>query len=1398
MNPINSTYRFQFHKDFTFEHARQLVPYLDQLGVKTLYASPVFEAVKDSMHGYDGIDPTAINPQIGGLDQLKMLSDKLKEKQIGWLQDIVPNHMAFHPSNRWMMDVLEKGGRSAYAQFFDISPTSKLFEGKVMVPFLGSDLDEAIREGNLVLEADEEKMYLKYMEAAYPVCAESYLAILQSELQTDKLGAIMASIETLLKLDDPEAFSKEWESVQAQFKAAGGLGKLLASTIKDVNANPKEIKALADQQHYVLCKFSTTDQQINFRRFFTVNDLICLNIQNEPVFRTCHSLISSLVEQGVFQGLRIDHIDGLFDPKAYLQNLRAVTGDETYLTVEKILENSEELPTDWAVQGNTGYDFLAKVNNLLSNNKAEEKLTGFYENLTESSQQADEILLEKKRLILYDHMGGEYDNLFNLLFKLELVDDETLARVGKDPLKKGLGEFLVYFPVYRYYASSFPLSDQETAQISDILQKAETGFPELTNALDVLRQVLLVHPLSSDQAGRDNVLEFYQRCMQFTGPLMAKGVEDTLMYTYNRFIGHNDVGGSLEQFGMTPEAFHRSMVHRQKNWPLTMNATSTHDTKRGEDVRARLNVLTDLADLWIRKVTTWFDIHGDLHAPDKNDQYLIYQTIVGAYPMPGEPDADFADRLSAYLQKALREAKRKTNWTSPDEQYEAAAQDFAAKLLDKNGRFWESFSDFHTKVADYGITNSIAQLLLKFTCPGIPDVYQGCELWDLSLVDPDNRKSVDYHLRQQVLDGFSGRDADSLITSLWDERNNGHVKMWLTHHLLVHRRANQAFFRYAEYKPLEVKGAFKDHIIAFYRVHRGQVMLVVVPLNTAILCEEQQTDILHLDWQKTKILLPDYLNTNWKNLFSGEENTWQKEIDVQQLFSKIPLVILTGTQQPSERKAGILAHVTSLPSAFGIGDLGPEAYRFADFLHLSYQKIWQMLPVNPVDSDMGFSPYSSLSSMAAEPMLISPERLQAQGLLNEEELDKFRLPQTEQTDYPRVQQNKEKLLKMAYARFCKGEGELDGAAFNKFREENADWLQDHALFVALREKFGQKPWTGWEAAYRSRDPKVMADFAEQHEDEIRYHQWLQYVFGEQWSALRQYCSDREITLFGDLPFYVSANSSDVWAHQDLFMLDQEGNATSKAGVPPDQFSETGQLWGMPVFNWDAHKNDNYKWWTKRLARNVSIYDLVRLDHFRAFADYWAVDADQKTAENGEWMQGPGEDFFNAVKEALGGLPFVAEDLGEITPPVFKLRDQFGLPGMKVLQFAFGLDLGKSLYIPHNFDANFLVYTGTHDNNTTIGWLREQSDPLVQESLNQYFSQEVSEKNINRLFAAAAYGSVAKTAILPVQDILDLDEKSRLNSPGSEQGNWAWRMIPGQLTEAVQTRLRELTRFYNRI
>ncbi|MGV3509725.1 MAG: 4-alpha-glucanotransferase, partial [Sphingobacteriaceae bacterium] len=894
-------------------------------------------------------------------------------------------------------------------------------------------------------------------------------------------------------------------------------------------------------------------------------------------------------------------------------------------------------------------------------------------------------------------MAGELENLYQLFKDLNLIEEGGVD----ENIKSAIAEFLIQCPVYRYYGNSFPLKGSEADAVQTILNKIRGRKSALSQAVDILEKTLLIKPQKGDEQYNSKALKFYQRCMQFTGPLMAKGVEDTLMYTYNRFIGHNEVGDSPEAFGFSIEEFHRLMQDRQHNWPLSINGTSTHDTKRGEDVRARLNVLTEISEDWIKAVKQWQFLNKDVserYGLSANDEYFIYQTIVGALPMPDQGEADFESRIHEYLVKSLREAKQHSDWASPNEEYETAAKNFATTLLNTDKPFHRILQKFNRRIADFGIINSLLQVLLKFTCPGVPDVYQGCELWDLSLVDPDNRRAVDYDKRSEFLENLGSSETEQL----WENRYTGRIKLWLTSVLLKARRENSEFFVNADYIPLKVKGKYKEHILAFARKFKGQWFITVVPLHLAKLSKVQKLSLSELKWKNTRIVLPDNAPNEFENLISNTKTQCEKEIFIKDIFSSLPLAVLKLQQPVNDRGAGVLLHITSLPSPFGIGDLGPGAKRFADYLSMARQKYWQILPLTPTEEGQGYSPYSAISSMAGNPLLISPELLAEDGLLEETLLKEYQLKDKSKVDFSSAGQIKNKLLDEAYHNFCSNADKSLHTEFDVFCKKEADWLDDFSLYLALKHYYQGKPWYEWPEEYKLRDSEALEQFSKDYDDQIAKTKWFQFVFMKQWNSLKEYCNKLNIHLFGDLPFYISNDSSDVWANKEIFCLDEDGRMANVAGVPPDYFNDNGQLWGMPLFKWDVLKDRNYDWWVKRIKKNMQLYDLLRLDHFRAFSSYWDVPAQEETARNGEWKPGPGSDLFRVLKQELGELPFVAEDLGDIDQPVFDLRDEFDLPGMRVLQFAFGDDLPKSVHVPHNFNPNSIVYTGTHDNNTTLG------------------------------------------------------------------------------------------------
>lgn len=901
-NPV-STYRLQFHKDFTFNDFEKIIPYLQKLGTGTVYASPVFEATLGSTHGYDGLNPHKINPEIGSEEQLIRITGKLKKQGISWLQDIVPNHMAFDPHNPWLKDVLEKGQQSVYASFFDVPWTGKIYHGKIMLPFLGSPLEEVVKNGELKIVFEEPRFVLKYYDASYPLRLRSYSVILQSGegKPVQAIQQLIDQVQEIQRSEEPMAYKEPLHEFQLQLSSLvkNEITKgYIESCLQQVNNDRELLHKIASEQVYQLCEWQKTDYQINFRRFFTVNGLICLNMQNAEVFQHYHKYIKELADKGIFQGLRVDHIDGLLDPAGYLQQLRALAGEDSYIVVEKILEPGEDFPDYWPVQGNTGYDFLAMVNNVFTQKESEEQFTKFYKQLVNDDTLINQQIHDKKAHILHENMGGELDNLHQLFLEMNLTEEHEADKISPELLKEAIAAFLVQCPVYRYYGNRLPLQNKEADAVLDIFIRIRNSNSALALPIELLKKALLIKPKEYDSDYNKRALRFYQRCMQFTGPLMAKGVEDTLMYTYNRFIGHNEVGDSPEIFGISHQQFHQHMLDRQQKLSLSINGTATHDTKRGEDVRARLNVLTDLPHEWLETVQEWQKLNMHLkqkEAPDLNDEYLIYQTFIGAYPMPGEDEDNFSHRMQEYLQKALREAKNHSNWTSPDEEYESAAKKFAVGLLAAGTPFRHSFDKLHKKVADFGITNSLAQLLLKFTCPGVPDVYQGTELWDFSLVDPDNRRPVDFEKRQQLMEELEAKaneNYEDLIHHLWQSRYSGKIKLWLMHKLLNERKQNAQLFSQADYIPLSIKGALKENVLAYARRHEQRWYIIAIPLHLASVCLQQKEEIFSIDWKDTCIVLPDEAPENYEHLFSSIKENYKKEIKVKNIFKSLPLAVL--------------------------------------------------------------------------------------------------------------------------------------------------------------------------------------------------------------------------------------------------------------------------------------------------------------------------------------------------------------------------------------------------------------------------------------------------------------------------------------------------------------------------
>ncbi|MEH6308803.1 malto-oligosyltrehalose synthase [Olivibacter sp. CPCC 100613] len=1403
-NPIAS-YRVQFHKNFTFKDALKLVPYWQSLGIKSLYASPIFEAVSGSTHGYDVINPNHVNPEIGTLEELRVLTAKCKACGLAWIQDIVPNHMAFHPTNTWLMDVMEKGAYSSFARVFDTSIDADFFHGAVMVPFLGSTLEKAINQKDIKLISRGNKLCLAYYDQLYPVNLNIYSAILDRLLLDveDEGKQVKIALGEVLQSQQgrASAFETSWQGFLNEWKNYTQVKEVqnrLRHQLRLINNDHLALLHLCEQQYYRLCSWRETDKNINYRRFFTVNGLVCTQVQKDDVFLLAHQFVKQMVDEDCFQGLRIDHIDGLFDPEKYLYDLRCLVGPQVYIVVEKILEQHEKLPLAWPIQGTSGYDYLALSNKLFTAKEKECFFDKFYEQLVGRTDDIYQQIVEKKSYILQKHMQGETTNLFKFFQQSNFLSKKASRAFDAVMLKEAISSVLIFCPVYRFYGNSFPLKFSERKQLKAIFQSIRHYKPNLIAAVDVLEELLLTTPKKSSQGFHDRLLYFYQRLMQFSGPLMAKGVEDTLMYTFNRFIGHNEVGSSLSTFGLSKKDFHRAMEERQRNWPLAMNGTATHDTKRGEDARARLQALSCLSEKWQRTVSK---LERELKLnpqviPEMNDRYFIYQTLLASYPSTEDDDQDYAVRLSAYLEKALREAKINSDWVEPNHAYEKKCIDFALSLLEKKGDLWPLWTPLLEEVNKQGVLNSLGQVLLKITVPGVPDFYQGTEYQDLSFVDPDNRRRINYRLRKQSVQSIKKGNIDLL--HYWQEFSGSHVKLALTVKLLHYRSQNAILFEKGLYIPLKVKGRYRKHILAFCRRFDSQWCVTIVPLYLAQLCADQQCTFENINWKDTRIDWPEDIPINFVDVLANRSAKVEGTLLMADLFKKrLPLVVLHIKQEEKKRAAGILLPIASLPSAFGIGDLGPHAQHFASQLSKAGQSYWQLLPLNPTGANEYYSPYSAYSVFAGNPILISPEVLARKGLLSAADLTNARRPIHTRIAYDEAIASKRQLLQDAFLRFMAAKNNSRKGEFVHFMQKEKSWLDDFAMYLLIKKQQEGKAWYKWPRKLKLRDKQTLNNMAKKYTAELLELKWQQYEFFDEWKDLKASCEALSIQLLGDLPIYVNYDSVDVWTNRHLFSVNEDGELLGVAGVPPDYFNAEGQLWGMPTFNWEAHAKEKYTWWLARLRKNLEWYHLIRLDHFRAFYDYWEVSASEKNAVQGTWRIGPRDKLFNLVKEKLGTTALIAEDLGDISPGVYELRDRFDLPGMKVLQFAFGDDTPHSLHIPHQYPINSVVYTGTHDNNTVVGWYKEELDRTGKGRLAYYQGHKVSDANISREMIRLAYASVAKLAIIPMQDVLSLGKEARMNTPATTGINWKWRLLDNQFDQKHIKWLRKLANTYAR-
>lgn len=881
----SSTYRIQFNPRFTFSHLTEIVDYLDELGISAIYASPILQPSKGSEHGYDGIDPTRLNPELGTPEELEKLSTFLKTKNIGWIQDIVPNHLSFHTSNVWLRDVLERGTNSSYAGHFDIDWDHPAYPGKLMAPFLNGSVNDSIEKGKLKLVFEPGiGFYVSYFDHQYPFSLETY-PILLSGCFPEERNDIMAALSALV--NNLTAGYEHWINLKNDLLAFLNSDELLMrieGKVNQINADRLFLCNLLSSQHYMLCDFRTSNLQINYRRFFNINGLICLKVEDEKVFNDYHRYIHSLYRKGFIQGLRIDHIDGLKNPPEYVRRLRALFGSDCYIIVEKILDAKEELPENMDIQGTSGYEFLSYINQVITDRKGSEKLLALYHEYVPQNKDYEHIVYQNKLANLETYLNGEWDNLLRLLLSLNLVDDGEISIAD---LKMALGAFMAAFPVYRVYIEELPLNINDEQLVVQAFVKAYKRYPQLHYHLGILRQLFIPYP---EPTRNTNRLHFIQRVMQFTGPLAAKGIEDTTFYLYNPLISHNEVGDQPCVLGIPVREFHEKMQQRLIKNSLSLNCTSTHDTKRGEDNRTRINIISELTDEWASLVAHWQqinepfrkDING-IKAPITNDQYFLYQAIIGGFPEDLNVTEDFVSRTKKYFTKVLRESKWMSDHINPNKEYETACSDFIDHLLDPAHQFLPSVLPFIKKVIRYANTYTMVQVIIKTTAPGIPDIYQGCELWDLSYVDPDNRRPVNFDLRKKLLSALRQKERENVDALLeWANSNYeiGTQKLLMTHKILQLRRSDNDLFIHGEYIPVHFEGSDRV-VIAYFRKYRDKWIFIVLPLG-----------IVANTGKELQLFLPPEAPRHWKNIFTQEYISGDA-MDVRRLFQKFPVAVLT-------------------------------------------------------------------------------------------------------------------------------------------------------------------------------------------------------------------------------------------------------------------------------------------------------------------------------------------------------------------------------------------------------------------------------------------------------------------------------------------------------------------------
>lgn len=848
----SATYRLQFHAGFTFRDALELLDYFDTLGITDIYASPYFQAAPESTHGYDIANHNSLNTAIGNDSDYRAFTSGLRQRGMGQILDFVPNHMGIGQSlNVWWMDVLEKGMASPYARYFDIDwhPGKAALSDRVLLPILGDYYGKALESGQFKLRLEDGSFSLYYFETCLPLNRRSHPLILRQILSHQ--GNVSAErVRHLIALCTEGTSDTEASTLLRELSADSAMRAVIDSVLHHMEGeegSPESFSALhelLEAQFYRLSYWRVAAEEINYRRFFDINSLAAIRIEIPEVFEAAHKLLFELLARGDVTGLRIDHIDGLWDPRAYASRLQeryqTLCGRPLYLVVEKILEPFlEQLPSDWPVHGTTGYDFTCHAVELFTDSATVKHLTKTYEAFTGCRHDYPDLVYEKKKLTMQISLGSEITALGRMLDELSEMH-RHFRDFTRNTLTSVVREVIACFPVYRtYITEEIAPSDEEEKIILRAIFSARRRNPSIEKtAFDFLRGVLLLRlPKHLTPEQREAHVRFVMKFQQCSGPVMAKGLEDTTFYIYNRLIALNEVGGDPGHFGISPADFHRLCIVRRERFPHAMLATSTHDTKRSEDVRMRIAALSEVSDEWRKRVKKWSKLNkkprtslNEEYAPSRNEEYLLYQTLAGSWPLSTEERHAYPERIRQYMTKALKEAKINSSWTEPNEEWEKAVMSFIENALDENrsSEFLSDFTRFVDILAPLGAMNSLSQIVLKCTTPGVPDFYQGTELWDFSLADPDNRRPVDFASRRESLRSLTACKSGDLI----DDWKTGRIKMHVIQKLLQLRRANAEFFCHADYLPLEITGAFAEHALAFSRSWKEQRLLVIVPRLT--------------------------------------------------------------------------------------------------------------------------------------------------------------------------------------------------------------------------------------------------------------------------------------------------------------------------------------------------------------------------------------------------------------------------------------------------------------------------------------------------------------------------------------------------------------------------------------